>query len=210
MLCFVSEPDSFTPEAWSVPIRCSLPSARVSASWFWVLQITLPCFDVLSLLQSLKPSAPSALILPVSTSSSSPSKSGALVVNACNFPDAEQLSCQTGLPAQHSLRYWWFPLGQREERKSRPVLFGSLLGQACWLKKENKGEEIIILPPSLPVSPSMLLNSEGQNWMLAFPVHVIKCHQWKELQVRVCGCPMRPASPTIQLSVVLAHCGLFM
>lgn len=91
-----------------------------------------------------RPSAPSALILPVSGNSASLSESGPLVVNACNFPAAEQLTCQTGLPPRHSLRYWWFPLGWREERKSRPVLFGSLLGQACLFKKEKKGKDFII------------------------------------------------------------------
>lgn len=153
MLCWTRTRCWFSTEASSVPMRCGFSSARVPASRFWVLQIILPCSDLSSLLPRLRPSAPSAAILPVSGSSASLSESGPLVANTCNFPAAEQLTYQTGLPPRHSLRYWWFPLGQREKRKSRLVLFGSLLGQACWLEKEKKGKEIIIhfFPLVLPL-----------------------------------------------------------
>lgn len=70
------------------------------------------------------------------------SESGPLVANGQKFPAAEQMTCQTGLPPRHSLRHWWLPLGHRKKRKSRPVLFGSLLGQACWFKEEKKGKGI--------------------------------------------------------------------
>lgn len=139
--CWTRTRYSFTTEISSVPMRYSFFSATVPASPFWVLQITLPCSYLSSLLPRLKPSTPSTLILPVAVSSSS------LWIRpiGCKWPKVP--SCwaddlQTGLPPRHSLRHWWLPLGHRKKRKSRPVLFGSLLGQACWFKEEKKGKGI--------------------------------------------------------------------
>lgn len=36
------------------------------------------------------------------------------------------------------------PAGAEREEEKQPVLFGSLLGKACWFNKEKKGKEMII------------------------------------------------------------------
>lgn len=114
-----------------------------------------------------------------------------LVANACNLLSVEQWICQTGLPPWHSLRYWWFPLGQRERRKK-----GLYCLAACWVKPagltgKSKGKRL--LSTFFFSKFSLYAFKEWRSKLNAsISCAFIKCHQGKEPQVRVCGCSMHP------------------
>lgn len=205
MLCWIRTRCSFTTEAPSVPTRCSFSCARVPASWFWVLHITLPCSD-LSPLPRWTPSAP----LPCSHQAPAPLPAS---LNQALWlwmsATSQLLSSWLTRQGSHHGTVWGIDGScWGVERRGKADLYCLA---ACWvkpvgLKRKRKGKGLLSIFFSSS-SPSVFSNSEGQYWMPEFPVHVIKHHQGKEPWVRVCRCPMHPASPTAQHPAVLAHHG---